>query len=92
MPNSISLALPVPNYWAKLRREYFPFPDFWSITYKKNCHNSRTSYDIDIKLGPVNKLNKINISTPTNFEDDVMSTKCDVIVFFPIYGQFAAIR
>ena len=27
---------------------------------KENCHNSRTSDDIDIKLGPVTKLDKRN--------------------------------
>ena len=27
---------------------------------KVNCHNSRTSYDIDMKLGPVTKLDKRN--------------------------------
>ena len=27
---------------------------------KGNCHNSRTSDDIDIKLGPVNKIEKRN--------------------------------
>ena len=26
------------------------------------------------------------------FDDDVMSEHCDVIVIFPIYGQFGAIR
>ena len=26
--------------------------------HKENCHNSRTSYDSDIKLGPVTKLDK----------------------------------
>ena len=25
-------------------------------------------------------------------KDDIMSANCDTIVFFPIYGQFAAIR
>ena len=27
---------------------------------KDNCHNSGSSYDIDIKLGPVTKLDKTN--------------------------------
>ena len=25
---------------------------------EENCHNSRTSHDIDVKLGPVTKLEK----------------------------------
>ena len=26
------------------------------------------------------------------YDDDIMSTNCNVIVIFPIYGQFGAIR
>ena len=43
-----------------------------------------------MKLGPVTKLDKRNTSTSKKFVDKVMSANCDVIVFFPIYGQFAA--
>ena len=25
-------------------------------------------------------------------DDDVMSANCDVVVFFPIYGEFSAVR
>ena len=59
---------------------------------KENCHNSRTSDDIDMKLRPVTKLDKRNKTTSKKFDDDVMSKNCDVIVIFPIYGQFGAIR
>ena len=45
-----------------------------------------------MKLGPVNKLDKRNKATSKKFDDDVMSAICDVIVIFPIYGQFQAIR
>ena len=48
---------------VKLRRGYFRFPDFWSIPLKENCHNSRTSDDIDMKLAPVTKLDKRNKTT-----------------------------
>ena len=37
--------------------------DFWisgQSLIKGNCHNSRTSDGIDMKLGPVTKLNKRN--------------------------------
>ena len=44
-----------------------------------------------MKLGPVTKLDKRNRATSKQFDDDAMSKNCDV-VFFPIYGQFAAIR
>ena len=58
---------------------------------KENYHNSRTSDDIDMKLGPVTKLDKRNKTTSKKFDDDVMSENCDVIVIFSIYGQFGAI-
>ena len=45
-----------------------------------------------MKLGPITKPDKRNkITSKKNF-DDVMSENCDVIVIFPIYGQFGAIR
>ena len=45
-----------------------------------------------MKLGPVTKLDKRNTATSKNVDGDVMSGNCDVIVFFLIYGQFAAMR
>ena len=57
-----------------------------------NCYNSRTSDDIYMKLGPETKPVKINKTISKNFDDDVMSEKCDIIVIFLIYGQFGAIR
>ena len=41
---------------------------------------------IDIKLGPVTKLDKRNKTTSKKFYDDVILTNCDVIVIFPICG------
>ena len=35
---------------------------------KGNCHNSRTSDDIDMKLGPVAKLDKRNKTISKNLE------------------------
>ena len=58
---------------------------------KENCHNSRTRDDIDMKLGPVTKLDKRNKTTSKKFDDDVMSENCDVIVIFRIFGQFGAV-
>ena len=69
--------------------------DFWisgQFLINENCHNSRTSDDIDITLGPVTKLDKRNKTTSKEFDDDIISTDCDVIVIFPIYGQFETIR
>ena len=44
-----------------------------------------------MKLGPVTKLDKQNKTTSKQIDDDVISANCDVIVIFPIYGQFRAI-
>ena len=40
----------------------------------------------------VTKHDKRNTATLKTFDDDFMSDNCNVIVFFPIYGQFAAIK
>ena len=45
-----------------------------------------------MKLGPKTKLDKRNLATSKNFDDGAMSRNCDVIVVFPIYGQFLAIQ
>ena len=59
---------------------------------KENCHNSRTSDDIDMKLGPVTKIDKRNKTTSKKFVVDVMSDNYDVNVICRIFGQFGAIR
>ena len=59
---------------------------------RRNCHNSRTCHDIDMKRWPVTKLDKKNKTTSKKFDVDVSSENCDVIVIFPIYSQFRAIR
>ena len=45
-----------------------------------------------MKLGPVTKIDKRNKVTSKKIDDDIISDNCDVIVIFPIYGQFGAIR
>ena len=45
-----------------------------------------------MKLGPVAKIDKRNTATSNKIDDDAMTANGDVFVFFPIYGQFAAIR
>ena len=62
--------------WVKRRRGYFRFPDFWSTLVNENCHNSRTSNDIDMKLGPVTKFDKGN-TTPLK---KLPMTSCQKIV------------
>ena len=58
---------------------------------KQNCHNSTASDDIDMKLILVIKIDKRNNTTSKKIDADVMSPSCEVIVIFPIYGQFGAI-
>ena len=67
--------------------------DFWisgQSLIKVNCHNSRTSDDINWKLGPVTKLGKTN--NVKKIDNDIMPTNCDAIVIFLIYGKFGGIR
>ena len=42
------------------------FPISAQSLIKRNCHNSRTNYDIDMKLGPVIRLDKRNKTTSKN--------------------------
>ena len=42
-------------------------------------------------LGPVTKLGMRNKTTSKKFDDNVMSANCEVIVIFPISGQFGVI-
>ena len=45
--------------WTKYRPWYFRFPDISGQSLiKENCPNSRTSDDINMKLGGVTKLDK----------------------------------
>ena len=45
-----------------------------------------------MKLGQVVKLHKRNKTMSKKIDDDVISKNCDVIVIFPIYGQFGTIQ
>ena len=45
-----------------------------------------------MKLGQVTKLRKRNTVTSKIFDDVAILENCDVIVIFPIYGHFGAIR
>ena len=48
------------------------FRNFGQSFINKNCHNSRTNHDTDIKLGPVIKLDKRNTTASKKNDDDVM--------------------
>ena len=45
-----------------------------------SLNNSETVKDM--KLGPVTKLDQRNTTTSKDFDDDVIWTNCDVIIFF----------
>ena len=45
-----------------------------------------------MKVTPVTKLDKRNKTTLKSFDDRVILENCNVIVIFPIYGLFGAIR
>ena len=45
-----------------------------------------------MKLVPVTKLNKRNTAASERSDNDIVLANCDIIVFFLIYGQFAAIQ
>ena len=54
---------------------------------KENCNNSRTSDNIDMKLGLVTKFDKRNKILSKNINDDVISENYDVIAIFPDFGR-----
>ena len=58
---------------------------------KINCHNSRTSDDIDMKLEPVTKLNKGNKTKSKKIEGDAVWANCELIVIFSTYDQLGVV-
>ena len=93
MPNFVFSTCPSLHILGKTQTRLFPNSGFLvKSLIKENCHNSKTSDDIDMKLEPITKLYKRNKTTSKNFDDDVTSKNCDVIVIFSIYGQFGASR
>ena len=48
------------------------------------------SDDIDMKLERVTKIDKRNKLILKKIDGDVLSANCNVIVIFPIYGQFGS--
>ena len=45
-----------------------------------------------MKLRPVTKFDKGNKTLSKNINDDVISENYDIIIIFPIYGQFGAMQ
>ena len=88
MPNLVSLTCPSLQILGKTQMGTSNFQISGQSLVKENCHNSRTRDNIGIKLSPVTKLAKKNKTTSKKIDDDIMSENCDVIVIFPIHGQF----
>ena len=66
--------------------EVFPISGFLVNPLKIPCHNSRTSDDIDMKLGPVTKLNKRNKTTSKNL---MMTSFWEVATSLSFFGFLA---
>ena len=54
---------------------------------KENCHNSRTSDDVDMKLVSETELDKRNKKKTSKNDNDVMSENCDVTDIFLILAN-----
>ena len=80
------------RYWAKLRWGYFQFPDFRSTFCKENYHNSTTNNDVDMKLGPVPKLDKTNKIISKSFDDDVIQQNVSSLWFFRFIANLGPSR
>ena len=93
VPNLVFPTSPSLQIFGKTQTRVFPNSGFLvKSLIKENCHNSRTSDDIDMKLGAGTKLYKRNKTTSKRFDDDVMSKNYDITVIFSIYSQFGAIQ
>ena len=84
MPNLVSITCPTqsPDIGQTSDGGISDFRISGQSLIKENCHNSRTSDDINMKLGPVTKLDKKNKTTSENFDDDVMSVIVTSLSFF----------
>ena len=82
MPNLVSLTCPSLQILGKIQTGVLAISGVLVnlLKTKKNCLNLKTSKDIDMKLGPVTKLDKRNATTSKK-DDDVMSINCDVVIF-----------
>ena len=81
-----------PNIGQNSDRDISNFRISGQSLIKENYHNSRTGYDIDMKLESVTKLDKRNKATSKKFDVTFISENCDIIVIFRIFGQFGAVR
>ena len=79
MPNLVSITRTSLQVLGKIQTGVFPISGISGPSLiKENCHNSRTGADIDMKHGPVTKLDKRNKTTSkkmmvTSFQEHVTS-------------------
>ena len=92
VPNGIHNSSQSPGIEKNLDRGISDFRISGQSLIKENCHNSRTSDDFDMQLGPVTKIDKRNKTTSKKFDHDIISENCDVIVIFWMFGQFGVVQ
>ena len=86
MPNLVSITCPSLQISGKTQTGVDDFRISGQSLIKENCYNSRTSDDIDMKLGPVTKLDKRNKTTSKN----LTMTSCRKIVMSLSFFKFLA--
>ena len=91
MPNLVSPSHSSLQISGKTQMRVFLISGFLvnPLIKEENCHNSRATDKIQMKLGSLTKLEKRHKIMLKKSNDDIMPTNCDVITIFPIYGQFA---
>ena len=88
----ISNSPPSPDIGQNSDGDIFHFRISGQSLIKENCHNSRTSDDIDMKLGPETTFDKRNKSTSKKLTMKSCREIVTPLSFLSIYGQFGAIR
>ena len=69
----------------KTQTGVFPISRFLVKSFmNKNGYNSRASNNTDIKLRPLTKLDKRNMTTSKHYNNDFVSASYDVIIYFLI--------
>ena len=91
MPNLVSMTHPSLQIFGRNSDGNISYFRISGQSLISGFHNSRASDDIDMKLGPVTKLDNRNKTTSKKFDVDVMSENFDVIVIFQIFCQFGAV-
>ena len=92
VPNLVSLTRPSLQILSKTQTVVFLISGCQVNPLFHYYHNSRTSDDIRMKLGPVTKLDKRNKATSKKIGEDVNSADFGIILISTIYGQFGTYR